>query len=168
MPGGSTLEAVSGLTGEVSQMRSIVCTGSLVELLSALEATHDLVPNRSLSRIAISDNDQQIACAAHAGVHDITGLKIIMKTVDSEHDHWALKPLEACNCGIENVIALPEEIPMLLAVDMSGLGLHWMAMLGGEHGNVIARITAVLDEIQGDIVSDTKDVSCFTLDEFDG
>ena len=74
MPGGSTLEAVSELTGEVSQIGRVARAGSLAELLSALEATHDLVANRSLNGIAISDNDQQIARTAHAGVHDIAGL----------------------------------------------------------------------------------------------
>ena len=100
MPGGSTLEAVSGLTGEVSQMGRVARAGSLVELLSALEATHDLVANRFLNGIAITNNYQQIARAAHAGVHDIAGLQIIMKAVDSEHDDWAFKPLETCDCGI--------------------------------------------------------------------
>ena len=83
MPGGNTLEDVSGLTCEVSQMRSIVCTGSLVELLPALESPHNLVADRSLDGIVIADNYQKISCATHAGVHDIAGLQIIVESVDN-------------------------------------------------------------------------------------
>ena len=74
MPGGNTLEDVSGLTCEVSQMRSIVCTGSLVELLPALESPHNLFSDRSFDGIVIANNDQQVPCTAHAGVHDIARL----------------------------------------------------------------------------------------------
>ena len=74
MPGGNTLDDVSELTREVSQMGSADRAGSLVDLLSTLESPQNLVANRSLDGIAIANDDEQIACSTHPGLHNSAGL----------------------------------------------------------------------------------------------
>ena len=56
---------------------------------------------------------------------------------------------------------------MFLAVDVSGLGLHRMSVLGREHGDVITCVATVLDEVQGHVVGDTEDISWRAFVEFD-
>ena len=82
-----------------------------------------------------------------ADVEPFAGTLELSAVVDDEHHASSLKTFEAQHVAVENLVGVPERIPVGIVAVLLALGLFGMAAAGGEKSDILWPPTLVEQEI---------------------